>query len=179
VYAPHPGTEPRGTTGVRLEPHQHAITPARRALVGITRRTRSRRHDARWLEPPTAHDHGRHDGLSAPRAIEPRRHNGHRHDGPANHACITSVQHDAPANHACTTGICTTETGTTGVHKSRPMDTKRRADYAPQPPNGLPISRRKRTAATVKMPMISCAQRSAAWACSAAAIQVASLVEYP
>jgi len=35
------------------------------------------------------------------------------------------------------------------------------------PSNGLPISCRERTARTVKMPMISRAKRSAAWACSA------------
>ena len=35
------------------------------------------------------------------------------------------------------------------------------------PPNGLPISRRERATKAAKMRTISCAKRSAAWACSA------------
>ena len=175
----HRSTEPRGTTGVRqnhtrtgsrrhngrsAEPHPHAITPARRTFGGTTRRTRS--HGSTTGHP----HHGRSNHACTTRFP---------HHGRSNHACTTRFPHHEHSYHASTTRTRTTGTGTTGVHESRRMTRKRRADHAPQPPNGLPISRRKRTAATVKMPMISCAQRSAAWACSAAAIQVASLVEYP
>jgi hypothetical protein len=41
-----------------------------------------------------------------------------------------------------------------------------RANEFDEPPsNGLPISRRQRAAEAVKMPTISRAKRSAAWAC--------------
>ena len=42
--------------------------------------TQSRLHNGRSMESPQAHDHAEHNGQSAPRAIEPRLHNGHRHD---------------------------------------------------------------------------------------------------
>ena len=47
------------------------------------------------------------------------------------------------------------------------------------PPNDLPISRRKRTAKRVKMPMISRAKRSAAWACSAAVMHTIFKLQPP
>ena len=126
--APHPGSEPRGTTGVRWNhtrtrsrPAQrafgwnqppHTITPARRAFNGITRSTRS---------------HGSTTG--------------HPHHGRSNHACTTRFPHHEPSYHASTTRTRTTGTGTTRVHESRRMDTKKGMPTTlPQPPNGLPIS---------------------------------------
>ena len=58
--AHHPGTESRGTTGVRWN---HTSTE-------------SRRHNGRSAESPAARDHARHDGRTAPRAVVPHRHHG-------------------------------------------------------------------------------------------------------
>ena len=122
-YAPHSGTESRGTTGVWWN---HT-------------RTGSRRHDGRSAESP-ARDHAGTTGVrwNHPLHVITRSTTGAPHHGRSNHACTTRFPHHGRSNHACTTRFPhhehsyhasttrtrTTGTGTTGVHESRSMDIK-------------------------------------------------------
>jgi len=71
------------------------------------------------------------------------------HHGRSYHTGITSVPHHGRSYHASTTRTRTTGPGTTGVHESRPMDTKKacrpRSPAAERPAH----QRRERTAANV------------------------------
>jgi hypothetical protein len=101
---PHPRTTPARnhacTTGVRLEPHRHGTTPARRACG--------------WSHTP----HGITPGTTGVR----RNHTLHRitlgttrnqHNAPAYHACITRFPHDGRSYHTCITSACTMKIGAT------------------------------------------------------------------
>jgi len=88
-----------------LKPHQYGATPAQRAFGGTTRCTESRRHDETFDGITPAHDHARHNERSAPRAVVPRLHDGHRHDGPANHAGTTRFPHHERSYHASIPGV--------------------------------------------------------------------------
>jgi len=88
--ADHPGTEPRGTTGVR---RNHTTMQSRRhngRSVGTTRRTESRaaRRDVRW-------NHPQHTLML--------RTTGGQHDAPLNHASTTGAPHHGRSYHTCTT----------------------------------------------------------------------------
>jgi len=85
-------------------------------------------HNGRSVEPHAAPDHAWHNGLLARRAFVPHQHHGPRHAGDRHH-------------------------GRSRIAPDR--ERKRVVDHVPQRPNGLPISRRKRTATTVKKRTIS------------------------
>ena len=59
--------------------------------------------------------------------------------------------------------------------RNRLVKIKNRIDgHVPHTPNGLPISRRERAGKAIKKRTIPRAQRSAAWACSAAGLSFPS-----
>jgi len=135
----HPSTEPRGTTGVRRNHTNMQLCRHDERCLESPAAHDHPRHDERCLESRAAHDHAEHDGQSAPRAIIPHLHNGPsaprafvphlHHTIPAPRACEPRLHdghlHNGRSYHASIPGHRTTQIGITGVHESRPMDTKK------------------------------------------------------
>jgi len=103
--AHHPGTESRGTTGVRWN---HTSME-------------SRRHTGRWVESPAARNHAGITGV------------GWNHPQHTITPGTTGTQHHEPSNHASTTGTCTTGYRTTSAQRAC-STTSRRTTPAPRAP---------------------------------------------
>jgi hypothetical protein len=129
-----------GTTSVHLNHARKGSHLAARASIGTTR----------------IENHLTSNGPSASRAVVP-------------HAAPRAFRITGVRTIPGITSTCTTELAQRAFWKCDSLHPyqKRSANCVPRTPNALPISRCERTTGAVKMRTISCAKRSAAWACSA------------